>query len=288
LPLLADVPQSRLFDEMLKLLQTGHALASIAHLRKLGLERGIYPLLDLVVERADHAFVTTALQDTDRRVGESKPVAPSFLLACVLWADVREGWDQRLARREHSFPALQDAIDEVFNARIGDVSGRGKLAADMREIWMMQPRFEKRVGSTPFGLVEQARFRAAFDFLRLRADVAEVDITLADWWQEFSMADDATREDLVQQAKAERPKPVARRAPRPEGEAAPKARSSARGAAEPGLGSAQEQGPDNWQDGGPLGATSDAPSDAAKKRRRRRRKPGGAEGGASAASGGQD
>ena len=205
---------------MLKLLQTGHALASIAQLQELGLHKGIYPLLDVVVERADTAFVKAALLDTDRRVGEDKPVAPSFLLACVLWADVRAGWDQRLAKRVPPFPALQEAIDEVFEARIGDVSGRGKLAADMREIWMMQPRFEKRIGSTPFSLVEQARFRAGFDFLRLRAEVGEVDVTLADWWQEFSMADDAAREDLIQQAKSEKsthPQTVtgkARRSPR--------------------------------------------------------------------------
>jgi poly(A) polymerase len=204
LNLLADVPQSRLFDEMLKLLQTGHALASVAQLNVLGLQSGIYPLLDVVVERAETPFVKAALVDTDRRVGEGKPVAPSFLLACVLWSDVKAGWDLRLAHRVPPFPALQEAIDEVFEARIGDVSGRGKLAADMREIWMMQPRFEKRVGSAAFSLVEQARFRAGFDFLRLRAEVAEVELTLADWWQEFSMADDAAREDLIQQAKSEK------------------------------------------------------------------------------------
>ena len=204
LGLLADVPQSRLFDEMLKLLQTGHALASIEQLQKLGLQKGIYPLLDVVVERADSPFVKAALVDTDRRVGEGKPVAPSFLLACVLWADVKLGWDQRLANRVPPFPALQESIDEVFEARIGDVSGRGKLAADMREIWMMQPRFDKRIGSTAFSLVEQARFRAGFDFLRLRAEVSEVELALADWWQEFSMADDAAREDLIQLAKSEK------------------------------------------------------------------------------------
>jgi poly(A) polymerase len=204
LGLLADVPQSRLFDEMLKLLQTGHALASIEQLQKLGLQKGIYPLLDVVVERADSPFVKAALVDTDRRVSEGKPVAPSFLLACVLWADVKLGWDQRLANRVPPFPALQESIDEVFEARIGDVSGRGKLAADMREIWMMQPRFDKRIGSTAFSLVEQARFRAGFDFLRLRAEVSEVELALADWWQEFSMADDAAREDLIQLAKSEK------------------------------------------------------------------------------------
>jgi len=212
LELLADVPQSRLFDEMLKLLQTGHAIASIEQLKKLGLARGIYPLLDVVVERADTPFVQVALQDTDRRVGEGKPVAPSFLLACVLWADVREGWQARMADMP-VFPALQEAMEEVFNARIGDVSGRGKLAGDMREIWSMQPRFEKRSGSAPFGLVEQARFRAGFDFMCLRAEVGEVDVELADWWEDFSLADDESRIALLQAVK---PAP---RAVRGEGEA---------------------------------------------------------------------
>ena len=263
LPLLVDVPQSRLFDEMLKLLQTGHALASIAQLRKLGLERGIYPLLDLVVERADHAFVTTALQDTDRRVGEGKPVAPSFLLACVLWADVRDGWAARQAQGQHAHPALQDAIDDVFNARIGDVSGRGKLAADMREIWMMQPRFEKRVGSAPFGLVQQERFRAAFDFMRLRADIGEVNEVLADWWQEFSTGDDAIREDLVDQVRKENLKrPRAVRAPRPAS-----APHRAPGDAASDGGSAQAPAPHTSAEDGAHTQAGDAP----KKRRRRRR-----------------
>ncbi|HSI55329.1 MAG TPA: polynucleotide adenylyltransferase PcnB [Ramlibacter sp.] len=268
--LLADVPQSRLFDEMLKLLQTGHSLATIEQLKSLGMARGIYPLLDVVVERADLPFVNAALQDTDRRVGEGKPVAPSFLLACVLWADVRDGWAERLARKQHPFPALQDAIDDVFNARIGDVSGRGKLAADMREIWMMQPRFDKRTGSTPFGLVEQARFRAAFDFMRLRADVGEVDVVLADWWQEFSQASDAVREDLVAQLRDEQTKGQRRvRTARPVEKAAG---ASTQGDATP----AREPRPDSEQGDG--GAGGDGP----RKRRRRRRKPSGEGGGGSA------
>ena len=258
--LLAEVPQSRLFDEMLKLLQTGHALASVEQLKKLGLARGIYPLLDVVVERAEQPFVKAALADTDRRVGEGKPVAPSFLLACVLWQDVLVGWQQRLARKEHPFPALQGAIDEVFDARVGDVSGRGKLGADMREIWMMQPRFEKRAGTSPFSLAGQPRFRAGFDFLRLRADVGEVDEGLADWWQEFSLADDSAREDLVQQPRTEQQR--AKKPPRvhrlPKESPAPDA--PAQDAIETEAFEAEE--------GAAEGA--DAP---ARKRRRRRRKP---------------
>jgi poly(A) polymerase len=261
--LLADVPQSRLFDEMLKLLQTGHALASIEQLKQHGLAKGIYPLLDIVVARASEQFVTTALNDTDRRVGEGKPVAPSFLLACVLWSDVRETWAHRSVKQP-SFPALQDAIDEVFDSRIGDVSGRGKLGADMREIWMMQPRFEKRTGSGPWTLVDQSRFRAGFDFMRLRADVGEVDEALSDWWQEFSVASDSEREDLLQQVRQEQQKAqraprvhAVRRAPKPESE-------------DPRFREAEPEGEE--------GAASPA-----KKRRRRRRKPTGEAGGSPAA-----
>jgi poly(A) polymerase len=217
--LLADVPQSRLFDEMLKLLQTGHALASIEQLKALGMAQGIYPLLDVVVERVDSDFVNAALRDTDRRVGEGKPVAPSFLLSCVLWADVREGWQVR-SNDMPTFPALQEAIEDVFNARIGDVSGRGKLAGDMREIWTMQPRFDKRSGSAPFGLIDQARFRAGFDFMRLRAEVGEVEEELADWWETFSTANEDSRVDMLQAVKPA-PRavkadgtPVARKRPR--------------------------------------------------------------------------
>ncbi|QIL72194.1 polynucleotide adenylyltransferase PcnB [Diaphorobacter sp. HDW4B] len=283
--LLHDVPQSRLFDEMLKLLQTGHAIASIEQLKVLGLAKGIYPLLDVVVERADHPFVQAALMDTDRRVGEGKTVAPSFLLACVLWQDVKTGWDQRM-QRQQPFPALQDAIDDVFDKRIGDVSGRGKLAADMREIWVMQPRFDKRSGSTPYGMVAHLRFRAGFDFLRLRADVGEVDEHLAEWWQEFQQADDSRRDDMMEQAREEqrakqrKAQPAAKRAPKSGNAPAaataadkPKAHSKSTAPREP-------EGSFEHAEIGDPPAAGDA---ATKKRRRRRRKPagGGEQGGPS-------
>ena len=248
---LDNVPQSRLFDEMIKLLQTGHAQASVEELRKQGLDRGVFPVLEAALIGASPArqqFVQAALADTDRRVGEGKPVAPSFLLACLLWHDVLDGWERLKARGEPPFPALQQAIDTAFDARIGDISGRGKLAADMREIWMMQPRFDKRSGNGPFTLVEQPRFRAGFDFLRLRAQAGEVDAELGSWWEAFSLADADERRTLLEQV---RPARTAVRSPRKS--AAPSAAPAATDAEEPS-------------------------ADPAKKRRRRRRKPAGAGG----------
>jgi poly(A) polymerase len=166
----------------------------------------------VVVETAHEPFLNLALKDTDRRVGEGKPVAPSFLLSCVLWSDVRDGWARRRKRGEHIMPALQDAIDDAFNAKIGDVSGRGKLGTDMREIWTMQPRFEKRVGSAPYSLLEQPRFRAGFDFLRLRAQTGEIETELAEWWEKFSTAYDDERHAMIEEARqAQLQKPQAPR-----------------------------------------------------------------------------
>jgi poly(A) polymerase len=194
-----------------------------------------------------------------------------------LWSDVRESWAQRRVKQP-PFPALQDAIDEVFESRIGDVSGRGKLGTDMREIWMMQPRFEKRMGSGPWSLVEQVRFRAGFDFMRLRADVGEVDEVLADWWQEFSLADDGVREDLLQQVRSEQQK--AQRAPR--------VHSVKRASKSPSAPGINGETPDprfrdaDNADHHDLNDNDDMHADAApaKKRRRRRRKPSGGSGNA--------
>jgi poly(A) polymerase len=262
-PLLANVPLSRLFDEMIKLLQTGHALDSLEALKRHGLHRGVFPVLDVVFDERlsdrSREFMRLALADTDRRVAEGKAVAPSFMLACLIWHEVLAGWQQRRDAGEHLIPSLQQSIDAAFDARIGDISGRGKLGADMREIWMMQPRFERRQANTAFSLIEQPRFRAGFDFLRLRADVGEAPAELADWWEDFSLGTDEEREALLA-AVREASRSSSRRVPTPK-----------RVAAEDG------DAPASGTDGESAGAdasSQDAP--AARKRRRRRRKPAGA------------
>ena len=83
------------------------------------------------------------------------------------------------------------------------MSGRGKLGGDMRDIWSMQPRFEKRTGSSPYSMLEQPRFRAGFDFLRLRAQTGEIDIELAEWWEKFSTAYDDERHAMIEAVRHE-------------------------------------------------------------------------------------
>ena len=264
--LLQAVPASRLFDEMIKLLQTGHALASVEQLRRHDLLRGVFPVLEAAFagegdDPRRSRFIELALEDTDRRVAESRAVAPSFLLACLLWHEVQSRWEGLRLQGEPAQPALQSAIDAVFDARVGDISGRGKLAADMREIWQMQPRFERRTAAAAASLTAQPRFRAGFDFLRLRADAGEADGALADWWEDYHLGDDDEREALLA---AVRPAAAPRRVRAASAGPAPTLAPADAGAVEPAAG-------------------DDA---AAPRRRRRRRKPRGAGGGAAAPEGG--
>lgn len=266
--LLSNVPVSRLFDEMVKLLQTGHARASLVTLREHKLPRGVFPILDLVLEQAaaggqGDRFVQLALADTDRRVAAGKPVAPSFLLACLLWHEVLGRWTALRDGGEPPMPALQQAIDAVFDARIGDISGRGKLATDMREIWMMQPRFERRFGSGPYSLVEQPRYRAGYDFLKLRGEAGEIGPELAEWWEDFALGSDDDREAMIAAARESHQRGP-RRVPGPKA-GAPRATPAERG----------DEGDHEPDDAEPESGAAPAPAPA-RKRRRRRRKPAGA------------
>ena len=208
LPLLNNIPPSRMFDEMIKFLQTGHAQASIQALHDEGLG-GVFPMLDELiadVARVERQYPLSWLmfEDTDERVAIGKTVIPSFMLACLLWPEVNKEWERRIEQGAHTVPALHEAITHVFEQHVGDVSGRGRLGADMREIWLMQPRFERRTGSSPFNLVNQARFRAGFDFMRLRSEAGEYSSEIAHWWEVFWSGDMTIREELVRQVVAEK------------------------------------------------------------------------------------
>jgi poly(A) polymerase len=193
--LLENVPAARLFDEILKLLESGHAVECVRRLRAEGLHHGVLPLLDAIFEQ-DADFVTLALERTDERVRAGKSVSPSFLFATLLWPQVRARWKERLATGEHAFPALHTAIDSVLEEQAGKLAIQRRYQADMREIWVMQPRLEKR-GRTAYHLLEHLRFRAGYDFLLLRADAGEVPAEVGTWWTEFIDADSAGRDELL-------------------------------------------------------------------------------------------
>jgi len=197
-PLINNVPAARVFDEMLKLLMSGHALACLQQLRKQGLHHGLLPLLDVVLEQPlGEKFVTLALANTDARIKQGKPVSPGFLFASLLWHQVLEKWRAYQAAGEYPIPALHLAADDVLNAQTEKLALQRKIASDMRDIWAMQPRFERRTGKAPYKLLEHLRLRAGYDFLLLRCASGETDAELGDWWTAFIDGDAPEREVLL-------------------------------------------------------------------------------------------
>ena len=203
-PLVNNVPVARVFDEMLKLLMSGHAMACLQQLRQEGLHHGLLPLLDVVLEQPmGEKFVTLALANTDERIRQGKPVSPGFLFASLLWHQVLEKWEAYRAAGEYPIPALHLAADDVLDGQTEKLALQRRIATDMRDIWAMQPRFERRSGKTPYKLLEHPRLRAGYDFLLLRCASGEVDPELGEWWTEFMQGDTTERESLLNRKPAE-------------------------------------------------------------------------------------
>ena len=197
-PLLEHVPPPRLFEEMLKLLLSGHASACLRQLRAEGLHKGMLPLLDVILDQPlGERFVTLALAQTDERVLSDRPVSPAFLFAALLWHEVLAAWKAREKRDERRVPALEAAMDEVLDAQSGKLAITRRLTATMREVWSMQPRFEGRSANRAYRLLELPRFRMAYDFLALRAASGEVPAEVETWWRAFQSADDEARRAML-------------------------------------------------------------------------------------------
>ncbi len=196
--LLQDVPPSRLFDEMLKLFLSGHAVESISALRAQHLHHGLLPLLDVVLEQPlGERFVMLALNNTDARIKIGKSSNPSFLFATLLWHEMLVAWDKYKAQGEHLIPAMYMAMDEVIGVQAQKMAIHNRFTATMKEIWAMQPRFEQRAGKRPYGLLTHPRYRAGYDFLLLRCESGEIDSELGEWWTEFADADVETRAAML-------------------------------------------------------------------------------------------
>ena len=196
--LLQNVPAARLFDEMLKLLFSGHAWECLSQLRQQGLHHGFFPLLDVIMEQPlGEKFVMLALDSTDQRIRADKPVSVGFLFASLLWHEVLAAWKDIQAQGENPLPALFQAMDRVIDVQEEKLAIPRRYSVTMKEIWALQPRFEQRSGRRPFRLLEQPRFRSGFDFLALRAASGELDNELVEWWAEFQDADNARREAML-------------------------------------------------------------------------------------------
>ena len=204
--LLASASSARLFDECLKIFMAGSAEASFNLLERFALLEVLFPdtakALQTNASGALRAMLTHALRSTDERVRSDKTVAPGFLFACLLWP----AYCRELAVLQNSGCELnvaqQRAADRVTLRQIERIAIPRRFSQPMHEIWQLQSRFSQRTRKRVFKMLSHPRFRAAFDFLALRAQgVPELAEELQFWQQAQTMAPEQLAEIIPAHAK---------------------------------------------------------------------------------------
>jgi poly(A) polymerase len=183
--LLSNVPAARLFDEFLKLFQSGFAERTFGLLREHGLFAEMFPATDkeLETDPSYEEFVRAALRNTDRRVAQEKSVTPMFLIGVFFWAPtVRLAAIRRSEEKISESQALSLASYELMAQQQKRISIPKRFSIPMREMLSLQPRFANQRGKRAMKFLEHKRFRAAYDFMILLSDVGKVDKELADFW----------------------------------------------------------------------------------------------------------
>jgi poly(A) polymerase len=192
--LLADVPAARLFDETLKLFQSGHGQQSFDKLVEYDLLKYLFPSAATLIHGKEGAavadFIRKGLANTDARVAQDKSITPMFLYAVFLWPGVRR-LAETLAKDQNvrEYEAMQEAIFRVVAEQTARTSLPKRFSVPMKEILVLQRRFLNQKGVRAARLLEHKRFRAAYDFLELRSRCDEVDPELAAWWTKVQELD---------------------------------------------------------------------------------------------------
>jgi poly(A) polymerase len=183
--LLANVPAARLFDEFLKLFQSGQAERTFILLREHGLFGHMFPATEaeIVADEAFLNFIMAALRNTDRRVASGKSVTPMFLIGVFMWAPTwRLAADLRSREKMSESQSLSLASYELVAEQQRRIAIPRRFTVPMREMLALQPRFTVTRGKRAMNFLEHRRFRAAYDFMVLLTEVGQFDEQLMGFW----------------------------------------------------------------------------------------------------------
>ena len=175
-PLLQNIPPARLFEEVLKLFTAGKALANFEMLVDYHLFQPLFPLLKVYLARPDEApyqMLRQTFQDTDTRIRNEQSITPAYLFAALLWWPLQARMEQ--LNVESGLPptdALNIAAADVIGRQVQTIAIPKRFTIPAREIGQLQQRMERAKGKRVQSLLSHPKFRAAYDFLLLRAKTA--------------------------------------------------------------------------------------------------------------------
>jgi poly(A) polymerase len=188
---MAAIPPARLFDEMVKLLLSGYGERAWSIIADTPLRAALFPCVD-----PSDPLIARAMRNTDDRIAEDKPVTPGFMIAVLLWRD----YQARIKDHEaHAKPAEARflAASEALAAQAEVMTIPRRFSQFVRDVWAVQERLIERRPRTIARLAHHARFRAAYDFLLLRADIGDGLEEEADWWTRYQEVDEEERRAMT-------------------------------------------------------------------------------------------
>jgi poly(A) polymerase len=195
--LLSHVSNARLFEEVLKLFHGGAAYDTYLLLRKYGLFKYLFPFTDQIAVDGVEGLPERALQNTDKRVRQGKPVIPAFLFACMMWDPVKADAQVLMDDGANESHAWRVAMNDGLRDQNQYVAVPRRLAEIILDIWNIHFRLIKRNPRMVKACLNNRRFRAAYDFLLLRTMVHEVDEEIGEWWTEIQELEPDDRETMI-------------------------------------------------------------------------------------------
>ncbi len=196
-PLLTDVPPARLFEEVVKLFLAGHGLRSLEALQRFGLSATLFPAMQGGGRQGKvrvGLLLRKALENTDHRVAESKPVTPAFLFAALLWQPMDQLAKEFVVNGDLPYVAVNHAAEVVFDLQASTTAIPRRFSAVTRQIWVSQLRLTKTRGKRWQRMLEERYFRAAYDFLLLRAAEDPELEPLCKFWTEAQVGIDFSQQ----------------------------------------------------------------------------------------------
>ena len=189
--MLSHVAPARMFEEVLKLFISGAGAATFKEMQRLHLFGELFPLVQPLLtneQGREYRFLLKVLENTDNRINTGLRITPAFFYAAVLWYVVEERCQQHVFEGGFSHhDAFHLAMNDVLLQQSSRIAIPKRFSSVMRDIWLLQHRLPKRFGKRAYQLLEHPKFRAAYDFLMLRAQAGEEVQELVDWWTEFQI-----------------------------------------------------------------------------------------------------
>ncbi|WP_428463969.1 polynucleotide adenylyltransferase PcnB [Photobacterium kagoshimensis] len=203
--LLRDIPAARLFEESLKLLQSGQGYATYEILREYNLFQQLFPIQSehFTEDKSSDTekMIAFILKATDKRIAKDMRVNPAFMYAAMLWYPMTTRAEEIAITSGLSYyDAFMVAANDILDEQVKTIAIPRRHTTTVRDIWQQQLRFTRRTGKRAFKAMEHPKFRAAYDFLEMRSNFEGDDVReLAQWWNDFQHADNTNRNKMVQQ-----------------------------------------------------------------------------------------